>query len=177
MSSFNSPVIGFSDAPVTIIVFNDYQCLSCKTWCENSYEDISKKLIETKKAKIIFLDSEPVGNDSILISQATFCADEQGKYSEYQEVLFSSQQKIDGWAKSVQLKNFAIDLNLNVASFERCLDSGKYEKDVITNIDYAKSIGVEKIPIFKIVNFEGKEHVLKEGISSTVFENIVEQFQ
>lgn len=172
-----SPMIGSSNAPVTIFAFNDYQCTSCKFWYESEYPKVSKNLIETNKANMIFLDAPPSGNDSILISQATFCADDQEKYSEYQEILFASQQKIDSWAKPDQLKNFAMDLGLNLDQFENCLDSRKYEKDVQSNINYANSIGVDKIPVFKIVNFEGKEHVLKGGLPSTSFEDAVNRFQ
>ena len=177
VSSLNLPIVGFSDAPVTIIAFNDYQCKDCKTWYDKEYPEISKKLIETKKANMVFLDSISLGDDSVLISEATYCAEEQGRYSEYQEILFRSQQGIDNWAKSEQLKKFAMDLKLEPELFESCLDSGKYEKQVLSNIDYAKNFGVDKIPVFKIVNFEGKEHVLKGGIPNDVFENVVNQFQ
>lgn len=177
VSSLNLPVVGFSDAPVTIIAFNDYQCKDCKTWYDKEYPEILKNLIETQKANFVFLDSISLGDDSILISEATYCAEEQGKYSEYQETLFRSQQGIDDWAKSEQLKKFAMELQLDPELFESCLDSGKYEKQVLSNIDYAKNFGVDKMPVFKIVNFEGKEHVLKGGMPSDVFENIVNQFQ
>lgn len=171
------PIVGISDAPVTIFTFNDYQCTSCKFWYEKEYPKISENLIKTNKANMIFLDVSPLGNDSILISQATFCAEEQGKYSEYQEILFSNQQEIDSWAKYEQLKNFAMDLNLNVENFENCLDSGKYEKDIQSNIDYVTSMGVEKIPLFKIINFEGKEFILKGSVTSNLFEETVNRFQ
>jgi len=177
VASLGLPIIGFPAAPVTIIAFNDYQCRDCKTWYDDEYPEISKNLIETQKANIIFLDSISLGNDSILISEATFCANEQKKYSEYQEMLFNSQQKIDDWAKSEQLKRFAMDLDLDLELFEECLDSRKYENKVLSNIDYAKSLGVDKIPVFKIVNSEGMEHILRGGVPSAVFEDVVDSFQ
>ena len=175
--SLDLPVVGFSDAPVIIIAFNDYQCQGCKTWYEKEFPKISKSLIETQKANIVFLDSISLGNDSVLASEATFCANEQEKYSEYQEMLFKSQQKIDDWAKSAQLKKFAMGLELNSELFQECLDSRKYENKVLSNIEYAKNFGIDKIPVFKIVNFEGKEHILKGGLPSSSFEEVVNRFQ
>jgi len=177
MSDLSSPVIGSLDASVTIISFNDYQCLPCKSWFENEYSEISERLIETKQANIIFVDSIPAGSDSVLISQATFCAEEQGKYSEYQKQLFSSQQEIDTWAKSEQLKIIANDLNLNAEKFDNCLDSEKYKNKVLDNIKYSTSVGVDKIPIFDIVNQKGNHHILKGGVSSEVFETTVSRLQ
>jgi len=176
-NTLDLPVIGFSDAPVTIIVFNDYQCMACKTWYDEEYPEILKNLIETQKANIVFLDSISLGDDSVLISEATFCADDQEKYSEYQKILFNSQQKIDDWAKSEQLKKFAIDLGLDLELFEECLDSGKYENTVLSNIDYAENLGVDKIPIYKIFNSKGNERILKGVFSSNDFENIVNDLQ
>ena len=92
-------------------------------------------------------------------------------------MLFDSQQEIDNWAKSEQLKKFAMDLKLDMASFEECLDSKKYENKVLSNIDYTKNLGIDKIPVFKIVNSEGLEHILKGGLPSDVFEEIVNQLQ
>jgi len=175
--SLNLPFIGDSDAPVTIIAFNDYQCRDCKTWYDKEYSEISKNLIETKKANIVFLDSISLGNDSVLISEAAMCANDQGKYSQYLEILFESQQKIDDWAKSEELKKFSMDLELDEDMFDTCLDSRKYENQVLSNIDYANRFGVDKLPVFKIINFEGKEHVFKGGLPYDVFEKIVNQFQ
>jgi len=177
ISDLSSPVVGSSDASVTIIAFNDYQCLSCKNWFENEYLEIFKNLIETKKANIVFVDSVPAGSDSILISQATFCAEEQGKYLEYQKQLFSSQQEIDTWAKSEQLKKFANDLNMNGDKFENCLDSEKYKNTILENIQFTTNMGVDKIPVFKIVNQKGNEHILKGGLSSDIFETTIMRLQ
>ena len=176
-SSLSVPIIGSANAPVTIIAFNDYQCKDCKTWYDNEYSKISKELIDTQKANMVFLDSTPLGTDSILISEATYCANEQEKYSEYQEILFNSQQEIDAWAKSEQLKIFAVDLELDLKSFEECLDSETFKDDVLSNIEFAKSYGIDRIPVFKIVNFEGREHVLKGSLPSMIFEDVVNRFQ
>ncbi len=173
----NLPIVGFSDATVTIIAFNDYQCRDCKTWYNEEYQEISENLIETRKASIIFLDSISLGNDSVLISEVTYCANDQGKYLEYHEILFDSQQEIDNWAKSEQLKKFAIDLELDMVSFDECLDSGKYENKILSNIDYAKNLGIDKIPVFKIINSEGLEYNLKGGLPSAVFEEVANQLQ
>jgi len=177
VSSLNLPVVGFSDAPVTIIAFNDYQCKDCKTWYENEYDQISENLIDTGKANMVFVDSMSLGKNSVLISEATFCANEHGKYSEYQEIVFKTQQRTDDGANMVQLKQFATDLGLDPEVFQECLDSRKYENKVLSNIEYAKNLGVDKIPVFKIINLEGKEHILKGGLPSSSFEDVVNRFQ
>lgn len=101
-------------------------------------------MIDTKKAKIIFVDSPPIGNDSVLISQTSLCANDQGQYSNYQKILFESQQEIDQWAKSEQLKNFVMGLNLNQELFDECLDSRKYENSVRKILILQKTLELKK---------------------------------
>jgi len=61
--------------------------------------------------------------------------------------------------------------------FDACLDSGKYTDDILSNLDYAKSLGVDQIPVFKIINYEGKEQILSGGLPNDIFEDIVNRFQ
>ena len=89
LSTLDPVVIGDPNAPVTIIAFTDYQCHDCKTWYTKEYSKMIESLIEPKKANMIFVDVDPFGDDSLLASEATYCANEQGKYSEYQEILFN----------------------------------------------------------------------------------------
>ena len=45
--SKGSPILGSSDAPVTIIEFGDYQCPFCKRWNENTKPLIELNYINT----------------------------------------------------------------------------------------------------------------------------------
>jgi len=124
-----SPILGSTDTPITIMAFGDFQCTSCKYWFQSVFPNITKNLIETEKANLVYIDAELLGADSLLASEASFCAKEQGKYWEYHNILYTSQQDIDdGWANSESLKRFASDLEMDESLFENCLDSGKYEK-------------------------------------------------
>ena len=110
----------------------------------------------------------------IKAAEATYCANEQGKYWEYQELLFTSQQGIDdGWANPESLKVFAFDLELDMDLFENCLDSGKYDKKVRFNAYEAKKNGLVKIPSFVLVNSEGGHHIIKGVATYTVFEKMI----
>jgi len=172
--ALNLPIMGSADAPITIFAFNDYQCPGCKFWFQNIQPNITKNFIETGKANMIFVDSELLGNDSLKASEATYCANDQGKYFEYQKLLFDSQQGIDdGWANSERLKAFAFDLELDMETFENCLDSKKYEKKVKFYAYEAKKNGIQKIPTFVVVNSEGGHHIIRGSVGLPVFEQVI----
>ncbi len=175
--SSGSPILGSTEAPITIIAFGDFQCLSCKDWFLNIKPNITKNLIETGKANLVFIDAELLGADSLLASEAAYCAEEQGKYWEYHNILYTSQQEIDdGWANSESLKALASDLLLDESLFENCLDSGKFEKKVQFNAYEAKKNGISKTPIFIILDSERRSHIIKGNAPSSLFEEIVDLF-
>ncbi len=171
------PLLGSADAPTTIMAFGDFQCLGCKFWFLNIQPNITKNLIETGKANLVFIDTELLGVDSLKASEASYCAQEQGKYWEYHNILYTSQQEInDGWANSESLKMFASDLELDESLFENCLDSGKYEKKVKFNAYEAKKNAISKIPTFVILDSEGRHHKIKGSVSYPLFEEIIDSF-
>jgi len=171
------PLLGSADAPTTIMAFGDFQCLGCKFWFLNIAPNITKNLIETGKSNLVFIDTELLGADSLKASEASYCAEEQGKYWEYHNILYTSQQEInDGWANSESLKMFASDLGLDKELFENCLDSGKFEKKVKFNAFEAKKNGISKIPTFVIIDSKGNHHKITGSVSSPIFEDIIDSF-
>ena len=98
-TAMGSPILGNPLAPITIVEFGDYQCHQCYNWFHNTKPMIMRDYIETGKANLVFVDFAFLGKDSPKASQATYCADDQGKYWEYHNSLYTSQEsKIDsGW--------------------------------------------------------------------------------
>jgi len=157
-----SPVEGQDDAPITIIEFGDYQCPNCKKWFQQEKSSITADYILTGIAKLYFVDLAWAGDDSLMAAEASYCADDQGKYMEYHSTLYNNQGGIqDGWANSDSLKQFAIDLGLDSEMFDECLDSGKYSDRVSYNTQVATSNDVEGTPHFFIV---GPDSTVKQII-------------
>jgi len=176
-ASFGSSVMGSPDAPITIIVFGDYQCPGCKSWFKNTFPEIEEKLIDTEKANLVFIDTMLIGRDSLKAAEAAYCANEQEKYWEYHSFLFANQLEVDnGWASVDSLKGYAFNLELDMDSFERCIDSGKYEKKVKFNASETEKNGITEIPSFVIIDLEGRHHLIKGGASYPVFEQVIELF-
>ena len=169
--SMAAPVEGNVDAPITIIEFGDYQCPKCKQWFQNEKPSVSSKHIFTDTAKLYFVDFTWLGDDSITAAQASYCADDQGKYNEYHLTLYNNQADIEnGWASSDELKQFAIDLGLDSEIFDECLDSGKYASRVSYNTEIGLTQGVEGTPHFFIVGADGTTKEITGPQPSVVFD-------
>jgi len=151
--SNSPPAEGSEDAPVTIIEFGDFQCPKCDQWFQNEKPIIKQDYIDTGKANLYFVDFTFLGNDSMTAANASYCAEEQGKYWEFHSHLYNNQGGInEGWASSTNLKLFASDVGLDVVAFDECLDSGKYDDRVAYNTSVGASHEVEGTPAFFIVD-------------------------
>jgi protein-disulfide isomerase len=160
-TAMGSAILGDPSAPLTIVEFGDYQCHQCYNWFHNTKPAIFQDYIETGKANFVFVDLAFLGRDSPKAAQASYCAEDQGMYWEYHDMLYISQEpKIDGgWANSERLKAFAFSLGLDMELFESCLDSGKYSKRVQYNSQQARDHGVRGTPGFFIVGPDGQQQL------------------
>jgi protein-disulfide isomerase len=96
-----------------------------------------------------------LGEESELAAQAAECANDQGRFWDYHDVLFANQEgKNRGAFLSENLKRFAEALALDGMAFDSCLDSGKYASKVTDDTDEARQQGVNATPTI-LVN--GKE--------------------
>ena len=75
-----SPILGNSDAPITILEWGDYQCTFCYRFHENTLSTINEDFVKTGKVKMVFKDFPLNGPDSILAAEAAYCAEDQKKY-------------------------------------------------------------------------------------------------
>lgn len=174
-TAMGSPILGNPSAAVTIVEFGDYQCPNCKKWFLNTKPKIIENYIDTGKANLVYVDLAFLGQDSPKAAEASYCAEEQGKYWQYHGLLYTSQQGIDdGWANSERLKAFAFSLDLDMELFNSCLDSGKFSKRVQFNIDEAIKQGATATPTFFIVNSEGEQQKISGAQPYSVFKNVLD---
>ena len=113
-TAMGSPVMGSESAKVTIVEFGDYQCHQCYNWYHNTKDSIVENYIETGKSNLVFVDLAFLGRDSLKAAAASYCAEEQGKYWEFHDLLYNYQEEIDSeLTNSERLKAFASSLDLD----------------------------------------------------------------
>ena len=108
---------------------------------------MKKDYIDTGKAKYVYRDF-PLSfhPEAQPAAEAAECADEQGKFWEFHEGVFSNQATM---GRELYL-NLAGELGLNAAQFTQCIDSGKYRQEVQNDFAYGSQVGVSGTPTFFI---------------------------
>ncbi len=174
-TAMGSPILGNPSAPITIIEFGDYQCHQCYNWFHNTKPAITRDYIDTGKVNLIFVDLAFLGRDSPKAAQASYCAEDQGMYWEYHDMLYNLQEdKIDsGWANAERLKAISLSLGLDTDLFNNCLDSGKYLKRVQYNTQQANEHNVRGTPGFFIIGPDGQQQI-KGAQPFSVFKQVLD---
>jgi len=148
-----SPIMGDSNAPITILEWGDYQCTFCYRFHENTLDIINEDFIKTGKVKLIFKDFPLNGPDSQLAAEASYCAEDQEKYWQYHDELYKNWGgERTGWVTRESLDRFAGTVGLDLVEFNVCLDENKYQNRVITHHKFGKEIGIDATPTFMVFN-------------------------
>ena len=157
----DSPYLGPKNAKVTVIEFSDFECPYCgaamgtqpdliaRFKSQNpNWEAAGPKLEEIArqgKIRLVFkqfpLDFH---QNALPAAEASLCANEQGKFWEYQGELFKNQEKL---GKDLYIE-LAEKLGLNKDKFTQCIKSNKYQQKIQDELDYGKQIGVSGTPTF-----------------------------
>jgi protein-disulfide isomerase len=143
--------LGDPQAPVTIINYSDFQCVYCKRFSTETEPQLVRDFVETGKASLTFKQFAFLGQPSIDAAEASLCAEEQGEFWRYHDILFANQAEGDRSAFSNErLVAFADALGLNVGEFESCLKDHRYLDRVRQEYNDGKALEVSSTPTFLI---------------------------
>ncbi|MGB0589980.1 MAG: DsbA family protein [Myxococcota bacterium] len=131
---------GDVNAPVTIVVFSEFQCPFCKRVLP-SLEAVEKEFGE--KVRIVFKHNPlPFHKDAFPASEAAMCANDQGKFWEYHDKLFANQRALKG----ENLTAYATELGLNMAKFKRCMEAGTHKGVISADQELAGKVTARGTP-------------------------------
>ena len=141
ISTENQPSQGSQTAPVTVVMFTDFQCPAC-----SAVHPVLKKVLAEYGDKIRFVVRDfpltGIHENAFRAALAANAANAQGKFFEYTEVLYKNQTALD----AASLKKYAADLGLNQKQFDLDLTSEKYAADVKKDMADGKIYGINGTP-------------------------------
>ena len=143
----NGRVFGDPAASVTVAEYLDFQCPICRRAGLQVLPAIETQFIETGVAKLEIRPIAILGDESVQAAAAAECANEQGEFWAYYDILYANQgAERSGAFSDARLKQFAEALGLDTGAFNACLDSGKYVDQVEQDTNDARAAGVKGTP-------------------------------
>ncbi|MGE6553053.1 thioredoxin domain-containing protein [Bacillus mycoides] len=154
----NQPFIGDPNAPITIVEFFDLKCPPCWQWKKNTYPILKTKYVDTKKAKIVFINSplKSHGEDAYLGALSLEASYKQNKESFIilLDELFNYQESPDKtWITKDLIKNLANKINnFDSDKLIRDLNNEEVKKEVDNDLNIAQNAQVNSTPTIYINN-------------------------
>ena len=161
ISTDDDPSRGDRNAPVTIVVFTDFQCPSCATM-HPVIDEVTKTY--ANRVRLVIRDFPlAMHPQARKAAEAANAANAQGKFFEYIAVLFKNQSALD----VASLKKYATDLGLDRAKFDAALDSGQYAAEVNSDTADGDAYGVDGTPTI-FINGVRLRNLTAGGLSTAI---------
>ncbi|HVO42393.1 MAG TPA: DsbA family protein [Aggregatilineales bacterium] len=142
----DGPAWGPADAKVTVVEFSDFQCPYCELFYQQTYPLLKKNYGD--KIRFVFRNFPlPTHQNAMPAALAAECANEQGKFWDYHDVLFSNQNDLtrDGFLRYADQVGIA-----DKTKFTQCYDSQKYLSKIQTDMNAGEGYFVAGTPTFYI---------------------------
>ncbi len=137
---------GPAGAPVTIVVFSDFQCPNCAT-----AEPVLKDLVSRHAGKVrFFFRHRPLRMHewSVPAARAAEAAGFQGKFWEYHDILFQRQKDwaVPGKNPEAMFLGYAREAGLDADRFSRDVRSDRVQALLQAEARAAQGLGVDATP-------------------------------
>ncbi len=160
--------LGDDTAPVTLEVYSDFQCPACGQFHRTTVREIEEKYVKNGKVRIIFNHYAFVGEESTRASEASECANDQGKFWEYVDTVFNNQAGENlGAFSDANLEKFAQQLGLDMDQYRTCMQERPHLSKIQSSTQNGTQRGINSTPTVFI-----NGQLVRGAISLAKFESI-----
>ncbi|WP_202233117.1 DsbA family protein [Actinacidiphila reveromycinica] len=145
--------VGAADAPSTLTVYEDFRCPACdefeKTFTPTIHGLEDSGELRTEYHLVTLIDGNLGGDGSLNAGNAAACAQDEGKFRPYHDVLYDNQpdEQDDRFGDKKNLLTLAAKVpGLKNASFTACVDNGTHDAWVKKSNEAFDSAGFGSTP-------------------------------
>lgn len=166
ISTDDDPSSGPVAAPVTVIMFSDFQCSACA-----ATHPALKKVIEQFPGKVRFVvrdyPLESIHENAFAAARAASAANAQGKFFEYSEILYKNQSALD----AASLKKYAAQIGLNAAQFDIDFSAEKAAAEIRKDLADGEAYGINSTPTI-FINGRRQRRLSVDGFTQAILKAI-----
>jgi protein-disulfide isomerase len=173
----NGTTLGREDAPVTIRLYEDFQCPACGLFARETVPKLVESRVKTSEAKLI---AKPLaifpGPDSVAAARAALAAGEQDRYWQYSALLFENQAaENSGYVTDEFLTNLAEKTeDLNVGAWNEARKDPALEGALKDAARRTTRAGVSSTPTI-VISGPGGERTIRGAVSADEVEAAIDE--
>lgn len=136
--------IGAEDAVITMIQFADFRCGFCKRFQDETLNALMERY--EGQIRMVHRDYPVLGPESLASAVAAHCANDQGKFWEFHDLLYANQAELNPEA----FLRHAESLGMDTVEFQACFDEQRHRNEIIEDYVAGQNAGVTGTPTFFI---------------------------
>jgi protein-disulfide isomerase len=164
----DTPILGKKEAPITLTVFEDFECPFCAQIASN-LKAFHYNNPEQVRVLYKFTPLRDIHPNAQLAAEAAAEANVQGKFWEYYDVLYQNYKTLD----RASLERFAEQVGLDMAKFKAALDGGTHKNTIEAHLREAANASVSGTPT---VFINGKKYQGPRGYPPEGFEAVARTY-
>jgi Protein-disulfide isomerase len=146
INTTGQPVLGSSDAEVTVVAFEDYKCGYCKQFSNGVKPQLTRDYIDSGEVKFVMYNFPILGQqstDAAISSECVAKQSEEGFYN-YSSALFkhTGSFNTEGFMEVARSSTDGLDYG----QLETCIANGNSRGEVTTDRREGQSLGVSGTP-------------------------------
>lgn len=136
---------GSVTAPVTVVVFADYQCVGCAAF--HSMLQAAKRVMPGELRVVTRHFPLMIHTQAAAAANAVECAAEQGRFAQMEDVLYAAQDSIG----RISWSSFAVRAEVrDTVVFSSCVRKGRFEAAVERDRQVAKGLAFKGTPTYLV---------------------------
>lgn len=169
VSADDDPAYGPEDASVVMIEFSDFNCPYCGRFARETLPLVRENY--EGRIRFVYRDYPILGDSSLQAAIAAECANDQGAFWEYHDLLFANQ---DSFNQNL-FTRLADEQQLDAEQFTTCQNDPATSDEIVADYAEAQRLGVSGTPTFFINGrrvigaqpYEAFQSVIDEELAST----------
>ena len=127
---------------VKIIAFEDFRCPFCEKFFTDTEPQIIKDYVDTGKGVLYYRQYQFLGPASVIAGSAAECANEQGKFWAFHDMVFSNQESLN----EMSFIQYANALQLNLGDFQSCTQNPESLQAIQKDVEEGIALNIQGTP-------------------------------
>lgn len=145
------PVLGESDAPVTMVIYEDFECPFCKRFEDNAFQQIKTNYVDTGQVKVIWKDRplvqlHPWAEPAAAAMECVYREGGDDAFWTVKSKIFANQKDLSKSNVQSQIKNWASMEGVSESAVQSCIDNENPLEEVRRDSENGKNIGASGTP-------------------------------
>lgn len=145
------PLLGEEDAPVTMVVYEDFECPFCKRFEEGAVPQIVSNYVDTGQVKIVWKDRpltqlHPWAKPSAEAMECVYREGGKEPFWNLKDQIFSNQNQLSTDNAQSQIKSWAAEEGVSESAVQSCIDNGDAMSEVEADSTEGQELGASGTP-------------------------------